>query len=34
LNLLHPAMETDRINHEPAEAVIHCDECSRILVRV
>ncbi len=34
LNLLHPAMETDRINHEPADAVIHCDECSRILVRV
>ena len=33
LNLLHPAMETDRINHEPADAVIHCDECSRILVR-
>lgn len=34
LNLLHPAMETDRINHEAADAVIHCDECSRILVRV
>ncbi len=34
LNLLHPAMETDRINHQPADAVIHCDECSRILVRV
>jgi predicted nucleic acid-binding Zn-ribbon protein len=34
LNLLHPAMETDRINHEAAETVIHCDECSRILVRV
>lgn len=34
LNLLHPAVETDRINHEPADAVIHCDECSRILVRV
>jgi len=33
LNLLHPAMETDRINHEPADAVIHCDECSRLLVR-
>jgi hypothetical protein len=33
LNLLHPAVETDRINHQPPDAVIHCDECSRILVR-
>ena len=34
LNLLHPAVETDRINHAPADADIHCDESSRILVRV
>jgi predicted nucleic acid-binding Zn-ribbon protein len=28
-----PATEVDRIKHTPAEAVIYCDHCGRILVR-
>jgi len=27
------AMEIDRIRHEPPDAVVHCSECDRILVR-
>jgi predicted nucleic acid-binding Zn-ribbon protein len=29
-----PATELDRIKHQPPEAVIRCDQCGRILVRV
>lgn len=32
-NLTLSAVEIDRIKHEPAEAMIHCEECGRILVR-
>jgi predicted nucleic acid-binding Zn-ribbon protein len=32
-NLNLSAVEIDRIKHEPAEALIHCEECGRILVR-
>lgn len=27
------AVEVDRIRHEPPDAVIHCEECGRLLVR-
>jgi predicted nucleic acid-binding Zn-ribbon protein len=32
-NLNLSAAEIDRIKHEPADALIHCEECGRILVR-
>jgi uncharacterized protein len=32
-NLTLSAVEIDRIKHEPADAMIHCEECGRILVR-
>ncbi len=32
-HLTLPSMELDRIRHAPAEAVMHCDECGRILVQ-
>jgi predicted nucleic acid-binding Zn-ribbon protein len=28
-----PATELDRLKREPADAVVHCDQCGRILVR-
>lgn len=28
-----PATELDRIKHQPPDAVVHCDQCGRILVR-
>ncbi len=28
-----PAMELDRIKKQPPDAVVHCDECGRLLVR-
>ena len=28
-----PATELDRIKHQPPEALVHCDQCGRILVR-
>lgn len=32
-HLTLPAVEVDRIRHEPPGALIRCDQCSRILVR-
>ena len=32
-HLTLPAMEIDRIKHEPPDVVVHCSECDRILVR-
>jgi uncharacterized protein len=32
-NLTLSAVERDRIKHEPPDAMIHCEECGRILVR-
>lgn len=32
-HLTLPAVEVDRIRHEPPDALIRCDQCSRILVR-
>lgn len=32
-HLTMPSMELDRIRHAPPDAVVHCDECGRILVR-
>lgn len=32
-HLTLPAVEVDRIRHEPPGAVLHCSECDRILVR-
>jgi predicted nucleic acid-binding Zn-ribbon protein len=32
-HLTLPAMEVDRIRREPADALVHCSECDRILVR-
>lgn len=28
-----PATEIDRIKHQPPDALVHCDQCGRILVR-
>jgi predicted nucleic acid-binding Zn-ribbon protein len=28
-----PATELDRLKREPADAIVHCDQCGRILVR-
>ena len=28
-----PATELDRIKHQPEDALVHCDQCGRILVR-
>ena len=28
-----PATELDRIKHQPPDALVHCDQCGRILVR-
>lgn len=33
LNLTFSAGELDRIRHAPPDAVVHCDECGRILAR-
>ena len=32
-HLTIPSMELDRIRHSPPDAVLHCEECGRILVR-
>ncbi len=32
-NMKLPATELDRIRHQPPDAVVHCDQCGRILVR-
>ncbi len=32
-HLTLPAVEVDRIRHEPPDALVHCSECDRILVR-
>jgi uncharacterized protein len=32
-HLMLPAMEVDRIRREPPDALVHCSECDRILVR-
>lgn len=32
-HLTLPAVEIDRIRHLPADALVHCDECGRLLVR-
>lgn len=32
-HLALPAVEVDRIRHEPPDALVHCSECGRILVR-
>ena len=28
-----PATELDRLKHQPPDALVHCDQCGRILVR-
>lgn len=32
-HLTLPSMELDRVRHAPPDAVMHCEECGRILVR-
>lgn len=32
-HLMLSATELDRIRHEPADALVHCEECGRLLVR-
>lgn len=32
-HLMLSATELDRVRHEPADALVHCDECGRLLVR-
>jgi hypothetical protein len=32
-NLSLSAVEVDRIRHEPPDAIVHCEECGRLLIR-